>query len=58
MSDKRAELMTLIANSKMTPAGKRKAFLKLGVQSEYQPHQGARERARRLRRLSKPQQVG
>lgn len=33
-----------------SPAAKRKALLKLGVKTEYVPHQGAREIARRMRK--------
>ena len=49
----REDMLALIANSKLSPAGKRRAFLKLGVETEYQPHQGKREIERRRRLVGK-----
>ena len=49
----REDMLTLVANSSLSPAGKRKAFKRLGVVTEYQPHQGARECARRKRQAGK-----
>ena len=46
----RDDMLTLVANSSLSPAGKRRAFRQLGVVTEYQPHQGAREQARRQKR--------
>jgi len=45
----REDLLALVANSSLPPAGKRKAFGSLGVVVEYQPHQGEKEKKRRLK---------
>jgi hypothetical protein len=45
----RLDMATLVQNSSLSPAGKRKALAKLGVDTEYQPHQGKRETERRKR---------
>lgn len=46
----RDDMLTLVANSSLSPAGKRRAFRQLGVVTEYQPHEGERERQRRAKR--------
>ena len=53
----REDMLTLVANSSLSPAGKRRAFAKLGVVTDYQPHQGKRECERRARNAAKRQEL-
>lgn len=48
---KRDELIKQIAESSDVPSNKRKALKLLGVDAEYQPHQGKKEMARRVLKI-------
>lgn len=50
---KRAELIKQIADSSDTDVNKRKALALLGVKTEYLPHQGKKEMARRRKKIQK-----
>lgn len=50
-------MVTLVVHSSLSPAGKRKALAKLGIVTDYQPHQGAKECARRMRNAAKRQEL-
>lgn len=47
----RDQLIRQIAASSDTPSNKRKALALLGVESEYLPHQGKKEMARRVKKM-------
>ena len=47
----RQQAIRLLAESKLPPAAKRKALLRLQVRTEYVPHQGKREMERRKSRM-------
>lgn len=48
------DAIKIVANNpRLSPSEKRKALLKLGVQTEYQSHQGKKEMARRLKNLNR-----
>jgi hypothetical protein len=53
----KAQQVQAIAKSDLSPFAKRMALRAIGVEAEYQPHQGKREIERRLKRMSKTQQA-
>lgn len=48
---RRDELIKAIRDSEMSPSEKRKSLLKIGVKTEYIPHQGKGEMARRVKKM-------
>jgi hypothetical protein len=49
----KAQQVQAIAKSDLSPFAKRMALRAIGVEVEYQPHQGKREMARRVKQLSR-----
>lgn len=49
----RAELIRAVSTSTSSPANKRQVLAMLGVKTEYVVHQGAKEMARRLKKMNR-----